>query len=107
MKTVCVECEREMQMLKAGVYVFEMAKAVDCNTYTGGIYKIWNSDSMTCLTCHKTIVTGFSRSPIMEHFQDGFKEKVQQLLEASKDGKTVIVYDHEYNGEGRMTEELK
>lgn len=87
MKPVCVPCEMEYRMAASGVYVFEM--------YTAGIYRIWSADLHFCQVCNHKILFGYGNKPLMEHFEDGFKEKVEDIKSQALLGKCVIVHAYD------------
>ena len=65
MKPVCVKCERELHMEKAGVLVRELFQK---NTM---IYKIWSADLWKCPECGLEIIpaSGFADKPLAGHYE--------------------------------------
>lgn len=70
-KAVCVKCCTELYPKKNGVYVLEYAHF--------GPYKLFHADMWACMTCGHEVVMGIAERPIAEHFQQGFKEKVDYI----------------------------
>lgn len=69
-KPICVKCETEYEIKKAGVTAEEMASF--------GGYKLWQADLLRCPKCRHEIITGFGSIPAAEHFQ---KERYQEVLD--------------------------
>jgi len=65
MKPVCVKCERELYMEKAGVVVRELFQK---NTMT---YRIWSADLWKCPECGVEIIpgNGFADKPYAIHYE--------------------------------------
>lgn len=85
MKPVCVPCQRFFRVKKNGFYFIEgMPKH---NGALPGLqdvaawqpYKLWVGDLWECEGCHATILSGFGREPIAEHYQPDFAERAVAL----------------------------
>ena len=74
-------------MKKSGYYFIEaMPKAGHSRPAAGNMepgswtpYKLWTGDLWECPDCRHQLVSGTGREPILEHYQDGFAERVKQL----------------------------
>lgn len=75
---VCVPCGLTFKVEKAGVSVFEMFKS------DKEVYRIWQADKLRCRGCGVEVIYGFGQRPLAEHFQDGFKEKVDAIPAESR-----------------------
>lgn len=78
---VCATCGLTMKPLRNGIFAVEMMNNTDA-------YKIWSADLLYCPHCESQVIVGFAPYPLMEHFEDGFQEKLDQL--EKDDTKTVI-----------------
>mgnify|MGYP001599863019 CR=1 FL=1 len=90
MKPICVTCQRFYRCKKSGFYFIE-AMPHPGNKRDDEIcpgterpdqwtpYKLWAGDLWECLGCGHTLVSGVGHAPIMEHYQDGFHTKIDQL----------------------------
>jgi hypothetical protein len=45
----------------------------------GRPYKLWDADLWRCPSCGTTLVTGFGRQPIAEHWQPTYREQRARL----------------------------
>src|SRR5678816_3389465 len=88
MKPICVPCQRFFRMTKSGYYFIEaMPKPGGPRRPEPGTsapehwtpYKVWVGDKWTCEGCGATIVSGFGREPLAEHYQDGFTDVVARV----------------------------
>jgi hypothetical protein len=85
MKPICVPCQRFFRMTKSGVYFIEgMPIGRDVAPGTSEPekwqpYKLWVGDRWECEGCGATILSGFGREPIAEHYQPEFAERVRTL----------------------------
>jgi hypothetical protein len=59
-----------LQHIKSGVQVIETFCAPPKP------YRLWNADEWVCPSCGVKVITGFGLSPVAEHWDDGFAEKV-------------------------------
>mgnify|MGYP001566862028 CR=1 FL=1 len=71
-RPVCVACHVDMCPEKNGVTFIEHAN--------GAPFKIWEADQWKCPNCDISVIVGFGKDAIREHYQAGFSE----LLEASR-----------------------
>lgn len=76
-RLICVECKSEMKPERNGVYFVERA--------TFGPYKIWLCDKWKCRKCGKEVLSGFGFVPLKEHYQEGFKEDLAELISNEKE----------------------
>ena len=77
---VCLKCQKQYKVKKAGVWVIEMADF--------GPYKIWMADLKECPICHHEVISGFAQHAVTEHYQSGFNEVLEQ---AKKSGNCYIL----------------
>lgn len=82
-KLVCVTCTTELKPVSNDTLVIETASF--------GPYKVWNADVWQCPVCGREIIAGFASEPILEHYEDGFVEK----LDIAKAQSKRVEYDHE------------
>lgn len=76
MRPICVPCNRMMSAEKNGVCFTTLLP-------DGKRYQLWSGDKWKCPTCGHEIISGVGHSPIAEHFEKGFAEKIAHLeLEA-------------------------
>lgn len=68
---VCAPCGRVMLCSKTGRYVLEQ------NT-EGEPYKVHHGDEFECPACRARVVVGFGRSPVGEHWQEGFAALLEE-----------------------------
>lgn len=87
-KLVCPDCQSEYHVEKSGVLVIEMASF--------GPYKVWDADLLECYGCHKTIISGFGSEPLMEHYEPGFKDWLEDIKVAYLKAGSYIIYDYEH-----------
>jgi len=80
---VCTTCQRGLKTSTVGVTLIEMASF--------GPYKVWQADTQKCPEYGIEVVAGFGNQPIMQHFEDGFEEK----LEALKRQAVRVIYNYE------------
>lgn len=74
MRPACVPCGRFMRPSKNGRCVLVMADDVP--------YQIWMADEWVCERCQSTVIVGFGRTPISEHFMPDFARVRAQEEEA-------------------------
>lgn len=82
---VCVKCQVSMQPDINGVVVVEMSNNPPQP------YRFWNADMWKCPRCGVQIVKGFCEEPVMEHFEDGFEEALEQAKQRAR----RVVYEYE------------
>lgn len=87
-KPICVKCELECKNVRSGIYVVEMARAM-------GPYKIWDAmDLYECPDCGRQITYGEGKLS-MQHWEEGFDEFYEHLLNMQKRGDAVVVHIYE------------
>ena len=86
MKTVCVECQKEYRVKKAGIYLLETAGQEQRP------YKLWMADLLYCPTCGHEIVARLADNPLARDHQE--ETMKQRLEEARQSG--WLYYDHEF-----------
>lgn len=81
-KPVCVKCQCFFRP-KQNDYAVVEAMPIATPARIGKMepekwkpYKLWNADLWECPCCGTQIVVGFGRTPVAEHFQEGFKERM-------------------------------
>lgn len=82
MKPICVPCRRFFRMEKAGYYFVEgmptpgqgLAEAGNRMPERWAPYKLWVGDLWKCPDCDATILSGFGREQISEHYKPDFYE---------------------------------
>lgn len=86
MKPICVPCRRFFRPSKTGRYFIEGMPATSEHAPPGTSapekwkpYKLWSGDEWECPDCGSVIICGVGRSPISEHFQDDFADKVKEF----------------------------
>jgi hypothetical protein len=87
MKPVCVPCQRFFRCEKNGFYFIEGMPIAGVSHPAPGTsepaswtpYKIWAGDLWRCEGCGTTILSGFGRAPVAEHYEPTFAERVQKL----------------------------
>ena len=62
----CVKCGRAMRASRIGI-------AVEFVMEDGRPYQVWAGDEFRCESCGATVVTGYGRKPITEHFERNFQ----------------------------------
>lgn len=85
MMPVCVPCRRFFRAAKNGFCFIEGMPIT--NLAPPGLeapelwkpYKIWVSDRLECLGCGASILIGFGREPISEHYMPDFEEWITRL----------------------------
>lgn len=77
MTELCINCKVRYKTIKQGVTVEETA--------VFGSYKLWEADLKECPKCGHQIVAGFAKENFAEHYQEGYKEKLEQI---KKEGMT-------------------
>lgn len=81
MKPVCVPCRRFFRAKKNGYYFIEAmptrnhASPGKDEPESWKPYKLWVGDLWECEGCHATILSGFGREPISEHYKPDFAER--------------------------------
>lgn len=80
MKPVCVKCEREMNMEKAGVIVKELFQK------NSMIYRIWSADLWKCPVCGVEIIPGhgFADKPLANHYEPVKMKKALREYNAAR-----------------------
>ena|SRR5271166_431834 len=68
---ICVKCRIVMRCAKTGVDVELMAG------HEG--YQIWNADCFVCPECNVSVISGFGKAPLAEHFQPEYAKFAEQL----------------------------
>ena len=76
---LCVKCSKAYVTKKQEVVVNELAHF--------GSYKLWEADLKECPVCHNQIISGFAQMNSSEHYQIGYKEKLEKAKEKG------ILYD--------------
>jgi hypothetical protein len=86
MKPICVPCQRFFRPKKNGYYFIEGMPTGIRDPEPGTVdpthwapYKVWVGDLWECEGCGAQIVSGVSREPLGEHYQDGFAELVTRV----------------------------
>jgi hypothetical protein len=87
MKPVCVPCRRFFRMKQSGFNFVEMmpkpgehrAKPGNEEPNRWQPYKLWAGDLWECEGCGASILSGFGREPISEHYKPDFVEQVIAL----------------------------
>ena len=69
---LCVACERWLHVVKNSVTVEEQLA-------DGSPYKLWDADLYECPRCGFQIISGFGRSPLVEHYQPTYAEQRARL----------------------------
>jgi hypothetical protein len=69
---VCVPCGVFMLIDKNSVTVEELMS-------DGQPYKLWDGDRYKCPTCGHTIISGFGKLPMAEHFQPSYAAQRARL----------------------------
>ena len=85
MRPVCVPCKRFFRCKKNEFFFIEAMPTVE--GAEPGIrepenwkpYKVWAADRYECEGCGTSILSGFARQPISEHYQPEFAEIVKTL----------------------------
>lgn len=82
MKPICRPCQRFFRPKKNG-FAFIEGMPVDNSAYPGTTepemwnpYKLWMGDLWVCEGCSAEIIVGTGHSPIAEHYQADFSDKV-------------------------------
>ena len=83
-KVICVKCNRQMRPEHNGEIVLE-----NHSDYTTP-YKLWMADLYKCPVCGIQVVTGFASNPRAEHYQEYFKEQLEEAK--TKKGKDLIQF---------------
>lgn len=85
MKPICVPCRRFFRPKKNGFYFIEGMPMVN-DARPGNVdadkwkpYKLWSGDLWECDDCGAIIIVGTGRSPIAEHYQANFAERVESF----------------------------
>jgi hypothetical protein len=71
-------CGRLMGPIKNGVAVEELDE-------DGAPYKLWRADRYGCADCGATVIVGFGRDPIAEHYQESYattRERAGEIFPA-------------------------
>lgn len=71
LKPICGTCSREFTKIRSGVPVIEMMSEKRP-------YKIWSVDLWKCFSCNIKIYEGYGNEPVIEHFEEGFEERVTE-----------------------------
>lgn len=71
MNQICLKCKLSYITKKQGIVVEELADF--------GSYRLWSADLKECPKCNHQIVSGFASSPFAEHYQKGYKGKLEEL----------------------------
>jgi len=88
-KPICVKCEVEFRMEKAGIYVKEMFRK------NKEVYKLWSADLWECPRCGAQIVFGFGNNPLVHHADE---EKMKAKLKELETGEQVVIHNLELTG---------
>lgn len=78
---VCVPCGVSYRPERNGQDALEIV--------AGQPYRLWESDKWKCPSCGHEILTGFGRTPVSEHFERDFEERVSRREE-------LIRFQYEY-----------
>lgn len=70
---ICVLCEKEMVLQKAGVFVEE-------HMDDGSPYKIWAADLRVCPKCGHRCLVGFGNQPLAHHHDKGNYTSLQKQV---------------------------
>jgi hypothetical protein len=54
-------------------------------------YKIWHADLWVCPQCLHQIVSGYGSEALLEHFQEGFDEYLENVKAAGG----IVIYQYE------------
>jgi hypothetical protein len=95
---ICVDCKREMVVVRIGVDVVELSGTRP--------YKIYPADVQNCPTCGHSVIDTSSRGKIVMEFDKGFSDDlshmVQRNIRSFHDGKgasLIIVAEWNINSE--------
>ena len=72
MRPMCVRCNIEFRVEKVGVYVKELSTSL-------GFYKLWAADLWECPICHHQIANGYSKHPLINHWDSGAGERLDKI----------------------------
>lgn len=86
MKIICVRCQKEYRVKKAGVYLVETAGR------NQRPYKLWSTDLLHCPICNHEVVTGFTDRPVAMDWQ---AERMANLIAKAKES-GWLYYNHEF-----------
>lgn len=79
MKPICAACNLFFRPKKNGVY-FEEGMPVSSATDSGWTsYKLWVGDLWECRSCGAQIIVGVPHTPVAEHYQPGYRERVAKI----------------------------
>lgn len=82
MKPICVPCQRFYHCKQNGFSFVEQApitndaKPGTAEPENWEPYKLWSGDLYECEGCGAQIVSGVAKSPIAEHYESDFAERV-------------------------------
>lgn len=87
MKPVCVPCQRFYRCHRTGTYFIESMPVPGVKYALPGTeapeqwqpYKLWVGDTWKCEGCGAIMIVGVPNSPIAEHYQSDFQDKVCRL----------------------------
>jgi hypothetical protein len=65
-------CGRFMTVTRNGVTVEELLA-------DGAPYKLWDADRYECVECGQTVITGFGRIPLVEHWETEYQRMRDRL----------------------------
>ena len=71
----CVNCNVRYGRVTSGVYLVTMFNKPPQP------YQIWHADLHECPQCSEQIVAGFGENRIMEHYQPGLAEYLNELIQ--------------------------
>lgn len=81
---ICVKCRLEMTVKCVGVNVISLVN--------GCGHKVYSGDCLECLQCGTQMIVP-SPHPFLEHYQDGFAERVA-ALKPDQEGSNTITFWH-------------
>ena len=85
MKPVCIPCRRFFRIKKSGFYFLEgMPTDPDAQSGTSQPdkwkpYKLWSADKWECQGCGATILSGFGKHSLAEHYQSDFAANIEKF----------------------------